>query len=98
MHLRTRKEVLAHSRYILLNSAPCLLDYAKEYHPNLHGIAEIALRSFARSPNSAVWGAISWFALFLTQRVSEKVNSRGYSPDIFVNRRIGKMLQLALLP
>jgi predicted metal-dependent phosphoesterase TrpH len=98
MRLISHKEVLEHARYILLNSAPYLLDYAKEYHPKLHGIAEIALGSFTKSPNSAVWGAISWFALFLTKRVSEKVNVRGYSPDIFVNRRIGKILQLALSP
>jgi hypothetical protein len=98
MRLISHKEVLEHARYILLNSAPYLLDYAKEYHPKLHGIAEIALGSFTKSPNSAIWGAISWFALFLTKRVSEKVNVRGYSPEIFVNRRIGKILQLALLP
>jgi hypothetical protein len=96
--LISRKEVLAHVRYILLNSAPYLLDYARQYHPRLQGIAEIALRSFESNPNSIVWGAISWLALFLTQRVSEKVNAKGYSPDIFVNRRIGKIIQLALLP
>jgi len=96
--LISRKEVLSHVRYILLNSTPYLLDYARQYHPNLEGIAEIALRSFDKNPNSVVWGAISWLALFLTKRVSEKVNAKGYSPDIFVNRRIGKIIQLALLP
>ncbi len=96
--LVSRKEVLSHVRYILLNSTPYLLDYARQYHPNLEGIAEIALRSFDKNPNSVVWGAISWLALFLTKRVSEKVNAKGYSPDIFVNRRIGKIIQLALLP
>lgn len=96
--LISRKEVLAHARYVLLNSAPYLHDYTREYHPKLQGICEIALRSFAKNPNSPVWGAISWLALFLTQRVSEKVNAKGYSPDIFVDRRIGKIIQLALLP
>jgi predicted metal-dependent phosphoesterase TrpH len=96
--LISRKEVLSHVRYILLNSAPYLLDYARQCHPRLQGIAEIALRSFESNPNSVVWGAISWLALFLTRRVSEKVNAKGYSPDIFVNRRIGKIIQLALLP
>lgn len=98
MHLITRKEVMEHARYVLLNSAPYLLDYAKEYYPKLQGIAEIALRSFTRNPNSAVWAAISWLALFLTQRVSEKVNTRGYNPEIFAKRRIGKIIQLALMP
>lgn len=97
-HLISRGEVLAHARYILLNSAPYLLDYIGECHPRLQGIADIAVRSFAKSPNSPVWAVISSLALFLTQRVSEKVNARGYSPDILVNRRVGKILQLAFLP
>jgi hypothetical protein len=96
--LISRKEVFAHVKYILLNSAPYLVDYARQYHPNLQGVAEIALRSFAKHPNSPIWAALSWTALLLTQRISEKVNTKGYSPDIFVNRRIGKILQLALLP
>jgi hypothetical protein len=96
--LISRKEVMAHARYVLLNSTPYLLDYAGQHHPKLQGISEIALHSFAKNPNSPLWGALSWLALFLTQRVSEKVNAKGYSPDIFVNRRIGKILQLALLP
>lgn len=96
--LISRKEVFEHVRYVLLNSTPHLLDYAREYHPRLEGLAELALRSLGNNPNSPIWAALSWIALFLTQRVSEKVNSRGYSPEIFIKRRVGKILQLALLP
>jgi hypothetical protein len=57
-----------------------------------------ALKSFTSKPDSKFWYTLGLFGLYLTKRVSKKVNIGGYTPEIFEERSWKRLISLALVP
>ena len=74
------------------------MNYVLEYHPKTYPLFKWALTSFTSNPNSRFWYALGSFALYLTKRVSKKVNMGGYTPEIFQERSWKRLISLALVP
>jgi hypothetical protein len=91
-------QVFEHAFYIISSSKSLLLDYALKHHPRVYSIASWALDSFTSNPNSRTWRSLASFILFLTKRASEKVNIKGYDPQIFSDRPWRKLIALSLRP
>lgn len=83
---------------MLTSSSESILNYVSEYHPRAYHIVNWALASFNANPNSAFWNTLASLALYLTRRVSKKVNIGGSSPEIFQNRSWKRLLSLAIVP
>jgi PHP domain-containing protein len=94
----TKKELYEHAYYVLYNSSEALLDYVSEYHPNAYHMFKWALKSFTSKPDSKFWYTLGLFGLYLTKRVSKKVNIGGYTPEIFEERSWKRLISLALVP
>lgn len=91
-------QVFEHAFYIISSSRELLLDYALKHYPRTYSIASWALKSFTSNPNSRTWRSLASFILFLTKRASEKVNIKGYDPQIFSDRPWKKLIALSLKP
>lgn len=94
----TKKELYEHAYYVLSSSRETLMNYVSEYHPKAYPIFKWALTSFISNPNSRFWYMLGSFALYLTTRVSKKVNMGGYTPEIFQERSWKRLISLALVP
>ena len=94
----SRREIYEHAHYIVKSSRDMLLQYALENHPRYYGLVRWALNSYTGNPNSALWRSLSAFSLFLTKRVSEKVNMKGHNPRVFEKKRWGELITMGLLP
>ena len=94
----SKHEVYEHVRYIISSSRELLLDHALQYHPRAYWVAKWALNSYTTNPDSRFWSALGALALYLTKRVSEKVNIKGYSPEVFVDRSWKTLITMGLLP
>ena len=94
----TKKELYEHAYYVLSSSSEALMNYVSEYHPQAYHIFKWALTSFTSDPNSRFWYTLGSFALYLTTRVSKKVNMGGYTPEIFQERSWKRLISLALVP
>jgi predicted metal-dependent phosphoesterase TrpH len=94
----SKDEIYEHARYILDSSRDSLLEYAQKHHPRAYLPAKWALNSYIKDPNSPVWRALAAFTLYLTKRVSEKVNMRGHNPEVFVKRPWKELVAIGLLP
>ena len=94
----TKKELYEHAYYVLSSSSEALMNYVSEYHPQAYHIFKWALTSFTSNPNSRFWYTLGSFALYLTTRVSKKVNMGGYTPEIFQERSWKRLISLALVP
>ena len=79
----TKKEIYEHLYFILTSSSESLMDYVSEYHPRVYHVVKWALASFSTNPNSALWYTLGSLSLYLTKRISKKVNIGGSSPEIF---------------
>jgi predicted metal-dependent phosphoesterase TrpH len=94
----TKKELYEHAYYILSSSSEALMNYVSKHHPAAYHLFKWALASFTSDPNSRFWYTLGLFALYLTKRVSKKVNMGGYTPEIFQDRSWKRLISLALVP
>ena len=94
----SKKEIYEHLYYILTSSSEYLLNYVAEHHPRAYHVVRWALASFSSNPNSVFWETLGSLALYLTRRLSKKVNIGGSSPEIFQNRSWKRLLSLAIVP
>jgi predicted metal-dependent phosphoesterase TrpH len=94
----TKKELYEHAYYVLYNSSEALMNYVSEYHPKAYHMFKWALKSCTSNPNSKFWYILGLFGLYLTKRVSKKVNIGGHAPEIFQERSWRKLISLALVP
>jgi predicted metal-dependent phosphoesterase TrpH len=91
-------QVFEHAFYIISSSKDLLLEYALKHHPRAYSAATWALNSFTSNPNSRIWRSLASLVLFLTKRASEKVNIKGYDPQIFSDRPWKRLIALSLKP
>jgi predicted metal-dependent phosphoesterase TrpH len=94
----SKDQVFEHAFYIISSSKDLLLEYALRHHPQTYSMAKWALGSFTSNPNSRVWRSLASLLLFLAKRASEKVNIKGYDPQIFIERPWKKLIALSLIP
>jgi len=94
----SKDEVYEHARYIISSSRELLLDYALECHPRAYWAAKWALNSFTANPDSRFWRTLGAFTLYLAERISEKVNLKGYTPEVFVHRSWKTLITMGLVP
>ena len=94
----SNEEIFEHAFYIISSSRELLLDYALRHHPRAYTAAKWALGSFTSNPNSRLWRSLASLLLFLAKRASEKVNVKGYDPQIFSERPWKKLIALSLIP
>jgi predicted metal-dependent phosphoesterase TrpH len=94
----SKDEVYEHAYYIISSSRELLLDHALTHHPRIYTVSKWALDSYMKSHDHILWRSIGALALFLTKRVSEKVNIKGHDSDIFTQRPWKKLISMGLLP
>lgn len=94
----SRTEVYEHAHYIINSSRELLLEYASKHHRSSYPIVKWALDSYARNPKGFWWRSVGTFALYLAERISEKVNIRGHDPDVLSNRSWAKLIPMGLMP
>ena len=94
----TKKELYEHACYVLYNSSGALMNYVYGYHPKAYHMFKWALKSFTSKQDSKFWYTLGLFGLYLTKRVSKKVNMGGYTPGIFQERSWKRLISLALVP
>lgn len=94
----SKDQVFEHAFYIIASSKELLLDFALQHYPRAYSAAKWALNSFTSNPNSRKWRSLASLVLFLTKRASEKVNIKGYDPQIFSERPWKKLIALSLKP
>ncbi|MER3408416.1 MAG: hypothetical protein C4292_06800, partial [Nitrososphaera sp.] len=94
----SRREIYEHAHYIVKSSHQLLLEYTFQKHPSYYRVVKWALNSYTRDPNSTLWKSLAGFSLYLTQRVSKKVNMHGHNAGVFENKKWGKLITMGLLP
>jgi predicted metal-dependent phosphoesterase TrpH len=94
----SRKEVYEHAHYIINSSRELLLEYASKNHRSSYPMVKWALDSYAKNPHGFWWRSVGTFALYLAERISEKVNIRGHNPEILSNRSWAKLIPMGLMP
>lgn len=94
----SRSEVFEHAHYIIKSSKEMLLDYTHEHHPGLYRTVRWALNSYTSDPSNMLWRTLGNFTLYLTKRVSKKVNIRGHNPSVFDDRPWAQLISMGILP
>jgi predicted metal-dependent phosphoesterase TrpH len=94
----SKGELYEHAYYIIQSSRELLLRYTLERQPRFYWVVKWALDSYLGDYQSPLWRSVAAFSLFLTKRVSEKVNMKGHSPHVFSNRQWMKLIKMSLLP
>jgi predicted metal-dependent phosphoesterase TrpH len=94
----TRREFFEHAHYVLSSSKELLLDYFLEHHPHIYRTAKLALNSYTSNPDRQFWRTLGEFALYLSKRVSKKVNIKGYDPHVFEKRSWKTLISMGLIP
>jgi hypothetical protein len=94
----SKEQVFEHAYYIISSSKELLLEYTMLHHPRVFAAAKWALTSFTSNPDSRTWRSIASLVLYLVKRASQKVNVRGYDPQIFSKRPWKKLIAISLIP
>lgn len=94
----TKKELFEHAHYVLSNSKESILQYALENYPYLHKTANWALNSYISNPDRKLWKLLGSFGLYLTKRVSKKINLMGYDPKVLQKRSWRTLIGMSLIP
>jgi predicted metal-dependent phosphoesterase TrpH len=94
----TRKEMHEHAHYIISSSRQTILNSINETNPKFHSIVRWAIDSFISNPNSRLWNLMSSIGMYLSKRVSKKVNMNGHNPLILENRSWPNLISLSLIP
>lgn len=93
-----KKELFEHAHYILSSSKDNLLEYVSENHRSTYSFIKLALNSFLSNPDSQLWKLLGSLGLYLSKRMSHKVNIRGLNPRVFENRSWRTLISLSLIP
>lgn len=94
----SQTDIFEHAYYIINSSRDLLLDYALQNYPRHYRVLKWALGSYVNDPHSTLWRSIASFTLYLTKRVSEKVNMRGHNPKVFEKRQWRELISMGLFP
>jgi predicted metal-dependent phosphoesterase TrpH len=96
--LAFKDELFEHAHYILSASKDQLLNYVLVHHPSKYSLVKWALDSFISRPNSKFWKILGSLGLYLSKRVSNKVNMKGYNPYVFEDRSWKTLISMSLFP
>jgi len=94
----SKREVYDHAYYIIISSRELLLQHALNHHPRAYWASKLALESYSRNHDNMLWRSVGAMVLYLTKRVSEKVNMKGHDSNVFEHRPWGKLISMGLLP
>ncbi|HXV88466.1 MAG TPA: PHP-associated domain-containing protein [Nitrososphaeraceae archaeon] len=94
----SKEEMHEHAHYIISSSRQTILNSIGETNPKFHSVVKWAIDSFISNPNSKLWHAMSSLAMYLSKRVSKKVNVYGYNPVILQERSWSNLISLSLIP
>jgi predicted metal-dependent phosphoesterase TrpH len=94
----SKEELYEHAHYIISSSRQSILNSIRETNPKFHSIVKWAIDSFISNPNSRLWHILSSLGLYLSKRVSKKVNMYGYNPLILEQRSWTNLISLSLIP
>ena len=98
LNYASKEEMYEHAHYIVSSSRQTILNSISETNPKFHSIVRWAIDSFISNPNSRLWHAMSSLAMYLSKRVSKKVNIYGYNPIILEQRSWSNLISLSLIP
>ncbi len=98
LNYTSRQEMREHAHYIISSSRQSILNSINKTNPKFHSIVQWAIDSFISNPNSKLWHLMSSLALYLSKRVSKKVNIYGYNPLILEQRSWSNLISLSLIP
>jgi len=94
----SKNEMHEHAHYIISLSRQSILNSINESNPKYHSIVKWAIDSFISNPNSRLWHIMSSLGMYLSKRVSKKVNMYGYNPLILEQRSWSNLISLSLIP
>jgi predicted metal-dependent phosphoesterase TrpH len=94
----SKEEMHEHAHYIISLSRQSILNSINESNPKYHSIVKWAIDSFISNPNSRLWHIMSSLGMYLSKRVSKKVNMYGYNPLILQQRSWSNLISLSLIP
>jgi predicted metal-dependent phosphoesterase TrpH len=94
----SKEEMHEHAHYIISLSRQSILNSINESNPKYHSIVKWAIDSFISNPNSRLWHIMSSLGMYLSKRVSKKVNMYGYNPRILEQRSWSNLISLSLIP
>ena len=94
----SKQEMHEHAHYIISLSRQSILNSINESNPKYHSIVKWAIDSFISNPNSRLWHIMSSLGMYLSKRVSKKVNMYGYNPLILEQRSWSNLISLSLIP
>jgi hypothetical protein len=94
----TRDELFEYAHYVLSTSKESILREALRRYPRFYKTAKWALNYYASNPDNPIWRALGSLGLYLTKRVSEKVNLKGHDPHIFRKRSWKNLIAISLEP
>jgi predicted metal-dependent phosphoesterase TrpH len=94
----SKEEMHEHAHYIISLSRQTILNSINESNPKYHSIVKWAIDSFISNPNSRLWHIMSSLGMYLSKRVSKKVNMYGYNPLILEQRSWSNLISLSLIP
>ena len=94
----SQSDIYEHAYYIINSSRDLLLDYALQNYPRHYRVLKWALGSYVRDPHSTLWRSVASLTLYLTKRVSEKVNMKGHNPKVFEKRQWSELISMGLFP
>lgn len=96
--LALKEELFEHAYYMLSASKDHLLNYILVHHPSKFSLVKWTLDSFLSKPNSKLWKILGSLGLYLSKRVSKKVNMKGHNPYVFEDRSWKTLISLSLYP
>ncbi|HEY7777983.1 MAG TPA: PHP-associated domain-containing protein [Nitrososphaeraceae archaeon] len=94
----TKGEMHEHAHYIISSSRQTILNSISQTNPKFHSLVRWAIDSFISNPNSRLWYTMSALGMYLSKRVSKKVNMYGYNPHILEERSWSNLISLSLSP
>ena len=94
----TKDELYEHAHYVLSSSKESILRDALRHYPRFYKTAKWTLNYYVSNPHNPLWHALGALGLYLTRRVSEKVNLRGHDPHVFQKRSWRTLIATSLAP
>lgn len=91
-------ELYEHAYFCLSSSRDSIIEGISKTNPKCLPILRWCLDSYLASPNSRIWHLMGNLGLYLSKRVSKKVNIHGYNPKVLENRSWKNLISLSLIP
>jgi predicted metal-dependent phosphoesterase TrpH len=98
LNYSSKEEMHEHAHYIISSSRQSILDSINETNPKIYSAVKWAIDSFISNPDSRLWHLMSSLGMYLSKRVSKKVNIYGYNPLILEQRSWSNLISLSLIP